>query len=196
MIFRERRPSGRHRLLRTAGCALAAVLLLALASACDRNLEPFDPDAEPATPDLSKIFPEPPDAGRPGQRAAPPPAAAARGPASGEGIRGRVVLGAAGGDGTPPGATLFIIARHAGATAGPPLAVQRIPSPHFPVEFEIGPENVMIPTMRFEGEITLTARLDSDGNATTRLPGDLQGTLAGAVRPGSAGVEILLDERI
>jgi hypothetical protein len=66
----------------------------------------------------------------------------------------------------------------------------------FPVDFEIGPENVMIPTMRFEGDLTLTARLDSDGNAMTRLPGDLQGSLAESVQPGSAGVEIRLDQRI
>jgi cytochrome c-type biogenesis protein CcmH len=173
------------------------VLSCALLAACDRNLEPYDPDVKPATPDLSKIFPEPPDSERPGREMARVPAAAPpRGTASGEGIRGRVVMGAAGAGGAPPGSTLFIIARPAGATGGPPLAVQRIPAPVFPVDFEIGPENVMIPTMRFEGDITLTARLDSDGNAMTRLPGDLQGSLAESVQPGSAGVEIRLDQRI
>jgi cytochrome c-type biogenesis protein CcmH len=177
--------------------AVLFVAALAALGGCDRNLEPFDPTVEPATPDLSKIFPAPPDDERPGEGTARMPAAtASRGTASGEGIRGRVVIGDGSAAGAPAGSTLFIIARPAGATAGPPLAVQRIPAPRFPVDFEIGPQNVMIPTMKFEGEITLTARLDSDGNATTRLPGDLQGSLGAPVRPGSAGVEIRLDERI
>ncbi|MGH0036006.1 MAG: c-type cytochrome biogenesis protein CcmI/CycH [Myxococcota bacterium] len=174
---------------------VAALAGCALLLACDRNLEPFDPDVEPSTPDLSKIFPAPPDNERPGQETAGMETPT-RGTASGEGIRGRVVIGSAGTGGAPAGSTLFIIARPAGATAGPPLAVQRIPAPSFPVDFEIGPQNVMIPSMKFEGEITLTARLDSDGNAMTRLPGDLQGSYGTPVRPGSAGVEIRLDERI
>ena len=55
----------------------------------------------------------------------------------------------------PEGGTLFIIARR-GAGGGPPLAVRRIPSPRFPLEFSIGPENVMIPGVVFEGDILLS----------------------------------------
>ena len=79
---------------------------------------------------------------------------------------------------------------------GPPLAVLRIAAPSFPVDFEIGPGDVMIPSMRFEGEIELSARLDSDGNAMTRLAGDLTGAASSAHAPGASGVDILLDTRI
>ena len=94
----------------------------------------------------------------------------------------------------PEGGTLFIIARR-GAGGGPPLAVRRIPSPRFPLEFSIGPENVMIPGVVFEGDILLSARVDGDGNAMTRNPGDLQGSLDEPVAPGSR-VSIVLDERL
>ena len=184
---------------------LAAVAAGGLALACDRNVEPFDPEAEPREPDLSRIFP--PGAGQesPGEviggmgasprgAASPqadPRAAAAAG--SAELITGTVTL--AGGLSPPEGAILFVIARHAGAVGGPPLAVQRIPGASLPASFRIGPENVMIPSMRFEGEIQLTARLDSDGNAMTRTPGDLQGAAPSPVMPGGQ-VDILLDEAL
>ena len=92
-------------------------------------------------------------------------------------------------------AVLFVIARRAGTVGGPPLAVVRSPGPAFPVELEIGQDNVMIPGLRFEGPIQLTARLDADGNAMTRMAGDLQGAAPEPVKPG-AEVEITLDQRI
>src|SRR5512138_2283956 len=48
-----------------------ALLALALA-ACDRNLEPFDPNEQPHEPDLSKIFPEGADSAEPAQPGLPP----------------------------------------------------------------------------------------------------------------------------
>jgi len=185
----------------------AAVLVLIAALACDRNLEPFDPEETSRAPDMAHIFPEAADQG-PGLRAPRPaasPPAVARGnvPApqpqvevAGEpNIRGRVrldpaVVGEVVGDGV-----LFIIGRRAGAAGGPPLAVLRIPGPAFPVEFEIGQDNVMIPGLRFEGPVALTARLDADGNAMTRAPDDIQGAAPGPVLPGGEA-EIVLDQRL
>jgi hypothetical protein len=92
-----------------------------------------------------------------------------------------------------PDRILFLIARPAGAVGGPPLAVVRVPAPTFPLDFEIGPADVMIPTMRFEGQIELTARLDGDGNASTRAEGDRETATATAVVPGATGVELRLE---
>ena len=75
---------------------------------------------------------------------------------------------------------------------GPPLAVLRIPDPDFPVDFEIGPADVMIPTMRFAGSITLSARLDSDGNAMTRADSDLASGEIPPQEPGATGVTLVL----
>jgi cytochrome c-type biogenesis protein CcmH len=133
----------------------------------------------------------------PGAPALPPPPP---GPA-----RGRVAAGGAAIQGTvdvapelarrvPSGGVLFLFAR--GPGGGPPLAARRIESPRFPLAFELGPEDRMIAERPFEGPLVLSARLDSDGNATTRGAGDLQGTLRDPVSPGASGVRVVLDEAL
>ena len=183
---------------RSAPLALALVLALA---GCDRHVEPYVEGEKPSQPNLSKIFPpgaeraqpmaapgEPPPAPQP-QRGAPPAAAPV---AAGPPIRGVVRIAAELAERAPQGATLFLIAR--GGAGGPPVAVKRIRDAKLPVEFEIGPDDRMIQTIPFAGPLQITARLDGDGNATTRSPGDVQGSAAGPVEPGATGVEVVLDE--
>jgi cytochrome c-type biogenesis protein CcmH len=182
--------------------AAVAPLVAALLLGCDRKIEPFDASEEPRQPDLSKIFPEgaeraaqvgpglPPAPGTPPGRGAPSLAAESSRD-QGAPISGTVSLA----DGLPAasdGAVLFIIARH--GEAGPPLAVKRIPAPSFPLDFTLGPEDRMIQAMPFAGPLRITARLDADGNATTRDPGDLQGSAPGTVDPGATGVAVRIDE--
>jgi hypothetical protein len=93
----------------------------------------------------------------------------------------------------PAGAILFLIARR-GQAGGPPLAVKRIESPRFPLEFTLGPDDRMIQAMPFEGPLQLSARLDTDGNAMSRTPGDLQGAAPGMHDPGATGIEIVIDQ--
>ena len=177
----------------------AMLALLVGGSGCDRNLEPFDPNEKVQPPDLERIFPAEAQPG-PGLRASVPapsagPTMASASAADGAApISGSITLAPELEGQVPEGGILFIIARR-GTGGGPPLAVRRIPSPQFPLQFTIGPENVMIPSMKFEGEIRLSARLDGDGNAMTRNPGDLQGGLAESVAPGSE-VVIVLEERL
>ena len=155
-------------------------------SGCDRNIAPYQPGESPQTPDLARIFPAPEVSALPeGEPARPAPAGR-----SGASVRGTVF--AEGAAPEAPGAVLFIIARPAGAAGGPPLAVVRIPSPELPFDFEIGPKDVMIPSMTFEGPIELTARLDGDGNASTRAAGDRETVEQVAVAPGDAGVTLRL----
>lgn len=188
--------------------------LLACALGCNRNVEPFDPDEEPAEPDLSRIFPEgaeqavqaepmlpePPGRGAPPMAGAAAPAGGARGgsgapagaAADGGPITGTISLAPGLESRVPAGAVLFLIARN--AAAGPPLAVKRIASPHFPLDFSIGPDDRMLPSIPFAGPVQLSARVDSDGNATSRTPGDLQGTAPGSVAPGATGVALVIDD--
>lgn len=110
-------------------------------------------------------------------------------------IRGRIEL-APGMEGAQPAdGVLFVIARPQGVSGGPPLAVLRIPAPRFPLEFTIGPKDVMIPSMRFAGSLSLSARLDADGNAMTRGEEDLSSAVEAPVLPGASGVRLLLSER-
>jgi cytochrome c-type biogenesis protein CcmH len=182
--------------------ALALALACALLGACDRQTERFDPNERPRAPDLSKIFPAGADrsAAADAERRAPglpdPPPAATRGApppvASGAPVRGSVALAPGLAAPVPAGAVLFVIARQGGS--GPPVAVKRIAEPRFPVAFEIGPNDRMIEAIPFQGPFTLTARVDVDGNATTRSPGDLQGAADAPVEAGAHDVSILIDE--
>jgi len=92
-----------------------------------------------------------------------------------------------------PGSVLFVIARKQGVRAGPPLAVTRIGDPEFPQVFELGQDQVMIPGLRFEGPLSITARLDSDGNAMTRDPADPATASGYAADPGQLDVLLMLE---
>ncbi|MEZ4266336.1 MAG: tetratricopeptide repeat protein [Myxococcota bacterium] len=84
----------------------------------------------------------------------------------------------------PPGATLFVIARRPDVPRGPPAATRRYPATSFPLAFSLGQDNVMLGGP-FPEEFTLSARLDTDGNAMTRAPGDLEGAVTGTVKKGT-----------
>ena len=205
---RRSRTATLSRVVLAVGLLCSQVALLA----CDRNIEPYQEGETSRAPDLARIFPGPQEAAAP-VAAAPPPDRSALPPSRAEGsrvadgsaptgtpagagaIEGRIQLAPELVDSSPPGAVLFVIARPRGARGGPPLAVLRIPSPEFPLDFKIGPENVMIPSMRFEGEISLSARLDADGNAMTRGAEDIASATLEPLSPGETGVALLLSER-
>jgi hypothetical protein len=173
---------------------------------CDRNIEPYQEGEESRAPDLARIFPGPQGAsdsaesGVPDRTALPPSRAegsevASASPGAGSAaIEGQIELAPELADSKPAGGVLFVIARPKGARGGPPLAVLRVPNPEFPLDFKIGPENVMIPSMRFEGEISLSARLDADGNAMTRGAGDIASATEEPLQPGATGIKLLLSE--
>ena len=182
--------------------ALSCVVVLAGASGCDRRIEPFDPNEPVKQPDLSKIFPEgarrveareqAEAAGGPsptGGRGAPPVA-----PGGGTPIRGTLVLAPELADSVPGGSVLFLVARN--PAGGPPVAVKRILEPRFPMDFELGPDDRMIQAIPFQGPLVLSVRVDADGNATSRQPGDLSGSAAAPVNAGATGVTIRIDERL
>ncbi|HSE87016.1 MAG TPA: cytochrome c-type biogenesis protein CcmH [Candidatus Binatia bacterium] len=92
-------------------------------------------------------------------------------------------------------ATLFIIARSSDTAKGPPLAVKKIDRPVFPLSYSLGAENVMMQGVPFTGSVTITARLDKDGNPTTRQPGDLTGDYKkNPVAVGSKNIDIVLEQ--
>jgi len=174
---------------------LVLLIVWAAVAGCDRNIEPFVLGEKPQKPDLSKIFPAgaeqsarggAPAAAPMGGRGAPPVGA------SGEPIEVRVEIAEELSGRAPMGAVLFLVARI--GVAGPPIAVKRITSPQFPLDFAIGPEDRMVDTVAFAGPLHIDARLDADGDAATRERGDLQGRLPEAVTPGTGGLTLSLDE--
>lgn len=183
--------------MRAAG-RLLALAAFVLVGGCDRQIEPFVPGEKPEQPNLSKIFPPGAESGvprsAPGEPPPAPPATSSDGGAAPAGppIRGVVRLGPGLEDRAPAHATLFVIARS--GAGGPPVAVKRVPNATLPYAFELGPDDRMIASIPFTGSLQLTARLDADGDATTRAPGDVQGAAGAPVEPGASGVELVLDE--
>ena len=92
----------------------------------------------------------------------------------------------------PFNAVLFLMARHPGG--GPPVAAQRIDAPRFPLAFSIGSEDRMMAAIPFAGPLRISARIDADGNATTRGAGDLLGSSPETHEPGDRGVVVLISE--
>ncbi|MEX2205311.1 MAG: hypothetical protein WEF50_03680 [Myxococcota bacterium] len=177
-------------MLRSLHRRLALFPCLVLALACDRRLEPYvAPADEPARLERPVRVP---GLENPAPRArmpmGPPESAASSTAASGAPISGRVVAG----EGVAPGGegVLFVIARSGGG--GPPLAVKRLPIGPFPLAFEIGPADVMIAGRPWSSPISLSARIDRDGNPMTRDPGDALAVLASPVEPGARDVELTL----
>lgn len=189
------RPPRRFLIRCVVGCAFAAVVALG----CDRAVEPYVPGEKPETPDLSRIFPEgaerAAESARPAMGGESSPPAAAPAAAGGEAapLSGTITLAGGFERKVPAGAILFLIAR-SGQGGGPPLAVKRVESPKFPFEFSLGPGDRMIQQMPFVGPLQLSARLDTDGNAMTREPGDLQGSAPGMHQPGDTGIAIVIDQ--
>ena len=86
---------------------------------------------------------------------------------------------------------LFIIART--ERPGPPLAVVKVSSPSFPLNFTLSGRDVMVPGLRFEGRVRISARLDTDGSAGRPQPGDMEGRAPGLTPVGAKGVMITID---
>lgn len=98
------------------------------------------------------------------------------------GIEGSVVL--ADGVEAPASAVLFVLLRVAGRATGPPLAVKQMPA-DLPATFRISEADSMIPGTPLLGDLDVFVRVDQDGNAFSRQPGDLEGHV-GPVQVGAS----------
>jgi len=74
--------------------------------------------------------------------------------------------------------------------------VKRIPSPiQFPVSFEIGAGDRMMPEGPFSGQFTVMARVSQSGSASPVNPGDLiVSQAANGVSPGGKSVTLKIDQ--
>jgi hypothetical protein len=167
---------------RTITLLLAASLVTLLTAGCvERNIENISAEEAAALP-----APPPPQA-----PAATPQAAAPQAPSTR--ITGVIEIAPEHTGPVPAGATLYLIVRVAGRATGAPLAVQQVPAPTFPFEFEITERDAMIENTPLVGDLSITARLDQDGDAFSTTAGDLSGEVSPVVA-GDSGVVIRLQE--
>lgn len=117
-------------------------------------------------------------------REAAPAAAEAKAPEgaapAGGSVKLSIELDPASAEKVVPGSTLFVYARPAGVTSGPPVAAKRMAAASFPVEIDLGPADTMM-GQPFPEKVAIEARLDRDGDAMTRDPADPVGSADGLV---------------
>ncbi len=77
-----------------------------------------------------------------------------------------------------------------GQALGAPIAVDRLIVSEFPMEFELTEEHMMVAGTSFEGDVVVEARVDSDGEAMTRIPGDVEGTVRAEIPADGLGLEL------
>lgn len=73
------------------------------------------------------------------------------------------------------GDVIYLVARSADQP-GPPLAVKRMVAGKFPMHFELDGRDAMMAGTKLSGKVTLNVRVDKDGDAMTKNPGDVTGT--------------------
>jgi hypothetical protein len=176
---------------------LLALALLLGSAACSKRDEagkpstipPLDPATAPSAP--APVMP--PAMPAPAPAPAAPPTAAGDPGAS---ITGSIVLPAAIAKVRPKGGTLYLVARRPAdnpSARGTLIAVRKLPATTFPLPFSLTAADMPFQNGPFDGELTLTARIDQDGDPLTHEKGDVFGTLA-KVSVGSHDVKLALDQ--
>ena len=125
--------------------------------------------------------------------ATPPPAPSQPGVVSGE-IRLAPELKV----GFPSGATLYIVARAGASSRGMPVAVKRVnrvSAESFPLSYTLTQADSMAGAP-LNGEVTISVSVDQDGNAFSKDPGDLKGSLKSPAQVGVNPVHVTLDQRL
>ena len=89
----------------------------------------------------------------------------------------------------PAGGILFVFARPAGGSEGPPIAVKRLPA-RFPATFELSEVDSMM-GQPLPDQLLIEARLDEDGDPTTRPPTDPKARLD-RVKVGRTDLRLVL----
>lgn len=89
--------------------------------------------------------------------------------------------------------TLFIIARPAGQTEGPPLAVKRFVGARFPLSYTFDQKDVIQPTQTLAGEVVVKASIHKSGLANIRVAGDMEGEFGKPVKVGAQDVDFAID---
>jgi len=109
-------------------------------------------------------------------------------------ISGTIVLSEATRARVARGSVMFLTARRADGPPGPAsmLAVKKLVADTFPMPFSISEQDAMIPGIPFEGPVTITVRVDQDGDPMTRRKGDAYGKVTD-VKVGARKIKLSID---
>lgn len=85
---------------------------------------------------------------------------------------------------------LFVIAKNQG---GVPIALRRYINPSFPLDFELGDEDLLLPGEPWGGLLRIEGHLNRHGDVGVAQTGDILGTAPRAVRNGDRSIRLNLD---
>jgi hypothetical protein len=98
--------------------------------------------------------------------------------------------------GVPEGASLFLMGRPAGhGGKGPPVLVKKIHPVKLPAAFRLTGADTMMARGQMPDSYHLSVRLDQDGDAISKTPGDLEGELSD-VKRGTSGIVLKLTKAL
>ncbi|HVV48608.1 MAG TPA: hypothetical protein VHO06_03030, partial [Polyangia bacterium] len=115
---------------------------------------------------------------------------------AGGSISGAIVLAPSVSKVRPKAGTLYLVARRISdnpSARGTLIAVKKLPATSFPLRFELTAADMPFQNGPFDGELTLSARIDQDGDPLTHEKGDVFGTLP-KVEVGARDVKLALDQ--
>ena len=87
---------------------------------------------------------------------------------------------------------LFIVAKNRGDV---PVAVQRMVNPQFPVEFSLGPEDLIVPDLPADTPLRVEVEMNAHGAMGKPQHGDMGGTHPNLVYPGERRVHLVIDRQ-
>lgn len=93
------------------------------------------------------------------------------------------------------GTAVFVIVKQAGADGtpqGPPLAVEKLTWDKDQLAFELTEKQAMIAGTQLTGDVVVSARYDQDGDAISKQPGDIAGSVR--VKVPADNVTLTLDD--
>ena len=92
------------------------------------------------------------------------------------------------------GDTIFLVARQADAAGGPGpiLAVKKLTATKWPMSFQLDGRDAMMTGTSLSGKVVVGVRVDKDGDALTKNPGDVTGT-SRAIDVPSEKIVVTLD---
>jgi hypothetical protein len=179
----------------SARIAIVALVVPLSVAACSKSDDASKPSSVPPLGPNAAPAPTAP-AAPPAAPAAPAaPAEAATPPGPGGSISGKIEMSKAIAKVKPKG-TLFLTARRISDNPnvrGSLVAVKKFPATTFPIEFSMSAADMPFQGSAFDGELTLTARIDQDGDPLSRQKGDVHGTLP-KVQVGSRDVRLTIDQ--
>ena len=90
-------------------------------------------------------------------------------------------------------AVMFIIAKNLG---GVPVAMQRIVNPQFPVKFNLGPDDLLVPQLPSDTPLDVEVEMNTHGEVGRPQRGDLAGRHPNPAHPGDRRLHIVVDRQI